>query len=127
MLLTQFSRKGLAAALEDVAAHARLVENVKALQEGQKELADAVKQLSDRLTSLQADIRVLKAETKLEAAEEATKIVAGVQGAFFDRLGHLGTRMALIEAGIDRKTEADSRLEGKSATTQLPAPGDTER
>lgn len=92
-----FSRKDIAAAAKDLAAHLALVDDVANLQKMQKEMADAIAKLNDRLKDVEAEMRVLKAEVKLDAIKETQQMINSVQGAFYQKLTDLTVRVSALE------------------------------
>jgi hypothetical protein len=116
-----WGRDKIGKTVEEIADHLRLVDHVKALQEGQKELAAAIRVVNDRLTAMDAEFKILKAETQRDALREVQQAVNSVQGAFHDKLNNIATRVAIIEH--DRR--ADGRLPG-SATLSLSDGKDTD-
>jgi wobble nucleotide-excising tRNase len=94
-----FSRKDVAAAAKDLAAHLALVDDVASLQNMQKEMANAIAKLNERIKDIESEIKILKAETKLDAVKETHQIVNAVQGAFHDRLTDLTVRLSRVESG----------------------------
>src|SRR5580698_8946587 len=94
-----WDRDKIAKTIDEVNAHLRLVDHVEALQQGQKEIAAAIKAVNDRLTAMEAEFKVLKAETQRDALREVQQAVNAVQGAFYEKLGSLSTRVTLVEHG----------------------------
>jgi predicted nuclease with TOPRIM domain len=98
-----FSRKDVAAAAKDLAAHLALVDDVAALQKMQKEMADAIAKLNERLKDTEAEMRVLRAEAKLDAVREAQQMINAVQGALYQKLTDLTVRVSALEGRHDSK------------------------
>lgn len=92
-----FSRSRAASVAQEVVDHLKLIENVKALQTGQKEMADAIARLNDRMHSIEADMKVLRSEIKLEALQEAQKVVWAVQSGLNDRVQDLAVKVGVFE------------------------------
>jgi predicted nucleic acid-binding Zn-ribbon protein len=92
-----FSRKGVAEAAKELAAHLAVVDNVANLQKMQKEMADAIAKLNDRIKDMEANMRALKAEAKFEAVKETQQMLNSVQGAFHDKLTDLTVRISTME------------------------------
>jgi hypothetical protein len=95
-----WGREKIGKTVEEIADHLLLVDHVKALQQGQKEIAEALKAVNDRLTAMEAEFKVLKAETQRDALREVQQAVNAVQGAFYEKLGSLSTRVTLAEQAI---------------------------
>ncbi len=95
-----WGREKIGKTVEEVANHLLLVDHVKALQQGQKEIAEALKTVNDRLMAVEAEFKVLKAETQRDALREVQQAINAVQGAFYDKLGSLSTRVTLAEQAI---------------------------
>lgn len=92
-----FSRKDVAAAAKDLAAHLALVDDVAGLQKMQKEMADAIAKLNDRIKDVEVEMRALKAEVKFDAIKETQQLVNSVQGALYDKLTDLTVRVSQVE------------------------------
>jgi chromosome segregation ATPase len=89
--------------VEELTDHLRLVDHVRALQEGQKEIAEVISALNQRLTSIEAEFRVLKAETQRDALREAQQAVNAAQGSMHDDLARVSTRLAVLEQALRRE------------------------
>lgn len=95
--MAPWSREKIAKTAQEVADHLKLVENVRALQQGQKEIADAIAVIDSRLRSLESNAAALKAEVKFEALKETQQALNSVQGAFYEKLTELAVRVAHLE------------------------------
>lgn len=92
-----FGRKKAVDATQEVLDHLKLIDNVKALQEGQKQIAEALVKLNERLTSMEADMKVQKAEASHAAYKQAQEVVVSVQSEFNRRLQDVAVSIARME------------------------------
>ncbi|WP_315758026.1 MULTISPECIES: hypothetical protein [unclassified Bradyrhizobium] len=98
-----WGRSNIGKTVEELTDHLRLVDHVRALQDGQKEIAEAIRAVNNRLTSIEAEFRVLKAETQRDALREVQHAVQGVQGSVHDELTRMATRLAVLEQALRRE------------------------
>jgi uncharacterized protein (DUF3084 family) len=98
-----WGRSNIGKTVEELTDHLRLVDHVRALQDGQKEIAEAIRALNQRLTSMEAEFRVLKAETQRDALREVQHAVQGVQTSMHDELTRMSTRLAMLEQALRRE------------------------
>ena len=92
-----FGRGKAAEVAQEFADHLKLIDNVKALQQGQKELADAISLLNQKVNHIEADIKSLKAEIKFEALKEAQAVVWSVQSEFNQRIQDIAVKVGVLE------------------------------
>jgi chromosome segregation ATPase len=90
--------------VEELTDHLRLVDHVRALQEGQKEIAEALRAVNHRLTSIEAEFRILKAETQRDTVREVQQAVHGGEVSVHDELARLSTRLVVLEQALRRDT-----------------------
>ncbi len=95
-------RSNIGKTVEELTDHLRLVDHVRALQEGQKEIAEAIRAINHRLTSIEAEFRILKAETQRDTVREVQQAVHGVEVSVHDELARLTTRLIVMEQAIRR-------------------------
>ncbi|WP_257165843.1 hypothetical protein [Bradyrhizobium sp. SRS-191] len=98
-----WGRSNIGKTVEELTDHLRLVDHVRALQDGQKEIAEAIRAVNQRLTSIEAEFRVLKAETQRDALREVQHAVTAVQGSMHDELTRMATRLAVLEQALRRE------------------------
>lgn len=98
-----WGRSNIGKTVEELTDHLRLVDHVRALQEGQKEIAEAIRTVNQRLTSVEAEFRTLKAETQRDALREVQHAVTAVQGSVHDELTRMATRLVVLEQALRRE------------------------
>jgi len=99
-----FSKDKVAAAAQEIVDHLKMVEHIKALQDGQRDIAREYHKLSERVASIESDLRAIRAETTLAAIQETQKIINSVQGGLNDRIEKVAIQMAVFEATQFQKT-----------------------
>ncbi|WP_316174737.1 hypothetical protein [Bradyrhizobium sp. SZCCHNRI1073] len=112
-----WGRSNIGRTVEELTDHLRLVDHVRALQDGQKEIAEAIRAVNSRLTSIEAEFRVLKAETQRDALREVQHAVQGVQTSMHDELTRMATRLAVLEQALRREAV---RQQAQPATPRAP-------
>jgi len=98
-----WGRSNIGKTVEELTDHLRLVDHVRALQDGQKEIAEAIRTVNHRLTSMEAEFRTLKAETQRDALREVQHAVSAVQSSVHDELTRMATRLAVLEQALRRE------------------------
>jgi hypothetical protein len=73
--------------------------------------------LALRLAAIESEFKVLKAETQRDALREVQDAVNRVQGAFYDKLGSLSTKLAVMEHTQGHKSSSGPLI-------SLPGAGD---
>ena len=111
-------RGNIGKAVEELTDHLRLVDHVRALQEGQKQIAEAIKAVNQRLTAIETEFRVLKAETQRDALREVQHAVQGVQSSMHDELTRMATRLVVLEQALRR----EAARQQQPAAPRTPAP-----
>jgi hypothetical protein len=120
-----WGRSNIGKTVEELTDHLRLVDHVRALQEGQKEIAEAIRAVSQRLTSVEAEFRILKAETQRDALREVQQAVHAVQGSVHDELTRMATRLVVLEQALRRdvvRPQAPPAVSPRGAAGPLPRP-----
>ena len=92
-------RDRIAEAAEEISAHLRATDHIKALQEGQKLLADEIEKINKRLDRLETDINSVKKDTLVEAIKEAQTLVSRNQDGIYDRLSRAELQIDRLVAG----------------------------
>jgi len=95
-------RNSIDKTVEELTDHLRLVDHVRALQEGQKEIAEALRAVNHRLTSIEAEFRILKAETQRDTVREVQQAVHAAEVSAHDELARLSTRVIVLEQALRR-------------------------
>ncbi|MGJ4929338.1 hypothetical protein ACQR1I_24475 [Bradyrhizobium sp. HKCCYLS2038] len=113
-----WGRSNTGKTVEEITDFLRLVDHVRALQEGQKEIAEAIMAVNHRLTAIESDMKTLKAETQRDALREVQQAVHTVQSVFHEKLGQMSSRLAVLEQAIRRATMRPQ----SSASPTPPAP-----
>lgn len=118
-----FGRGRAAEVAQEVVDHLKLIDNVKALQQGQKELADAINRLGHKLNSIEADMKSLKAEIKLEALKEAQSVVWSVQSEFNQRVQDIAVKVGVLENSQVRGDNSVIRQLGRPGVEKIDGHG----
>lgn len=91
------SRKKIASNAQDLADHLKLVEHVRALQDGQRDIADAIARVGERLNNIDAQLLVIQANVKYDALKETQTLVNSVQGEFYKQLSEIAIRVDRLD------------------------------
>lgn len=79
-------RDKIAEAAEELSAHLRATDHIKALQEGQKLLADEISNINQRLDRIESNLKEVGKDAVVEALREAQTLVSRNQDGIYERL-----------------------------------------
>ena len=119
-------RNSIDKTVEELTDHLRLVDHVRALQEGQKEIAEALRSVNHRLTSIEAEFRILKAETQRDTVREVQQAVHSAEVSVHDELARLSTRLIVLEQAL-RRDAARPQASPSAPRSGLPPRSDGSR